>query len=173
MTRPVILVTGSRVLADVRGADTFVAGALAVVGGRESLVYVGDAAGPDAWAAGWSGYHARVFGLDGTVRTWDPVLRPPARGRWDRAADGTAVVPVGFDARDLELPTRRPLVRNAVMVLAATAAAERSGARLLAVGFVAKWSKTRGTDQTLDRAARAGADVWRLELPGFLGTEKG
>lgn len=156
MTR-VLLVTGSRSLALHPGAEAWARGLIhaALVG--TDLLIVGDADGPDAWAAsvGASIVHDEVHvyltrGRDaGWIISPDEDGEASYHGRWGRAGE------------------THPLQRNAAMVRAAAArAAIGHDVRVLALLDGTKRDApgkraTRGTEHTAGLAERAGIVVQR------------
>ena len=139
MTARILLVTGSRALAgsacgpEARAMLAAYASAFA-----PSLVVVGDAIGPDAWAAEWvaatQGVGLRVYSLDGVVlNEYHEFVR-----KW--------VAPKASAHRLL------PLQRNEAMVWE-TAQQIAKGATVRVLALYAAWSKTSGTLDTLAHAS--------------------
>ena len=142
----VLLVTGSRSLADNREAERAVSYWFSDLNPLSvDLVVAGGSHGPDTWAeleARTSSIPYERWQLDGRVveskytysdRRWYPESEPPAG------------------------PKRLPLERNAAMV---QSVAKRAlcGANVLCMGFVDPKSRTKGTDHTLRLARQAG--IW-------------
>lgn len=148
----ILLVTGSRSLADTPAAERWARGELGRVMAAElslTRLVVGDAYGPDAWAkeialdtAGaimdvWFAIGPRwVFDTDPPTRTW-----------WN--ADGR--------------PRVDPFGRNRAMVAHVAATYPRPDVRVLAL--FAPWSRTHGTGHTVVLARRAGLAVEERVCP--------
>jgi hypothetical protein len=158
VTRRILLVTGSRALADADGivgrrAALAVRHAVARLRPGVDYVAAGDARGPDAWAldeAASCGLTWLRYRLDGTVETSGDPVRP-----WSGRLTA--------EERAARLTPRWPLVRNAAMV--------RSVARAVEVGYearclalVATWSGTAGTEHTARAAEAAGIHVERVRF---------
>jgi hypothetical protein len=159
---PLLLVTGSRALADTPASEAWARAVLEPAIGAVILtgwLVVGDAPGPDTWAwdsaCGWHEGAWAIYGLDGTVVT--PKLGGLSRWHADAVA-GRA-----------QHGARWPLERNRAMV-AAVAKAHRGGrvaARCLAL--VAPWATTAGTQFTARLAREAGLAVETLTCDAALG----
>ena len=145
----ILVVTGSRALADSGSAERWAFDLLHAAVAHADTLVTGDARGPDAWAltcARTAGRRWAVYGLDGRVVrghaapvAWT-VDAPPER------RDGRALWAAWCLHRD------RAIVRDA-----ARAAARGRAVRVLAL--VAPWSETRGTEYTAARARAAGLEV--------------
>lgn len=161
MTR-VLLVTGSRSLAAIPGAEAWARGLIREALEGVSLLIVGDAAGPDAWA--WEiaaqmpaaeRLHMSQWCCDGSLRSIDrhPDRVPRKSVEWWSSAP------------------QHPLRRNEAMVDHAkgyrwrqwevTALALLDGTKRDAPGHRA----TRGTEHTAALAERAGIKVTRRTWP--------
>lgn len=158
MTR-VLLVTGSRSLAAHPGAEAWARGLIhaALVG--VDLLIVGDATGPDAWAAGIASSH------DKRVRRYDTH---GVHAGWIVEAQYDLWCPVARWATGAMEGRRYPLHRNAMMVRdvvdlamttqwSASVLALLDGTKRDAPGKRA----TRGTEHTAGLAERAGIVVQR------------
>jgi len=156
MSRSILLVCGSRALTERPEAEawareilwqTILALPRVESPHAASVVVVGDASGPDAWA------------LD--------IAGQTACARWCRyALDGyrykTDGVPMSWSAMPA-LPVAKawPLVRNAVMVREVAGLARDFGDVVRVIGLVSPWATTHGTEHTLGLARRAGLPVER------------
>ena len=163
----VLLVTGSRALADTAAALRWPRAAIlrAVADCMERTdrvrVVVGDAAGGDEEAEAlasslnvrYPGVTFSVFRLSGLVVHED---RPNERWTGEEAP-----------SRGSAESRRWPLKRNAAMV---ARVARMPRASVLALK--APWSKTDGTGHTAGLAAAAGLVVVRLECPSELGPQR-
>lgn len=157
MSTNVLLVTGSRALADTPGARAWAHGVLDEALISVDLLVAGGAAGPDTWArelaervrplVAW-----REYRLDGGVHTPRGLV-----ARWD-----AAVLP--SDRDELASPTRRPLRRNRAMV-EAVARAAAAGHRVRVVAVRAPWARTAGTAYTARLAREAGLRVVECVCP--------
>jgi hypothetical protein len=157
----VIVVTGSRSLADSPAAEAWARGVLREHLAREpAWLFVGDARGPDDWAAEIAqslGLPRARWKLDGLV----VFARPSGSGGWKHWARAE-------DAAARRGDRRWPLERNRALIdAAAKAAADAWSVRVL--GLVDERSRTRGTDHTLRLAERAGLSVERAVCPAGLG----
>lgn len=147
MSARILLVTGSRVLV----ATTHEERAKALLAAyceahAPTMIVVGDADGPDEWAATWAAtrnHDLRIYALDGWVHSAGKLLRPWSK---EPRAPGTFC---------------KPLDRNAVMVRE-TAEQRAKGAHVEALGLEALWSTTRGTAQTLGKARKAGLAITHI-----------
>ena len=145
----ILVVTGSRAIADLPSAERWALDLLREQVQHADTLVTGDARGPDAWAltcARVAGRRWAVYGLDGRVMRghaapvrWT-VDAPPER------RDGRALWAAWCLHRD------RALVRDA-----ARAAARGRAVRVLAL--VAPRSETRDMEYTAERARRAGLEV--------------
>lgn len=146
MTARILLVTGSRVLVGSEFEDRakrLLSMTLHSLP-EKSIVVVGDASGPDAWAteyASGSGIALRIYALDGWV--YDRELQRQRRWHLDKTT------------------TTSPLDRNAAMVRE-TAAQRAKGAHVEALGLEAAWSATMGAAHTLAAARGAGLSITRI-----------
>jgi hypothetical protein len=164
---PILLVTGARALADTAAAAIWAQDAIdeALAGmPRHGLLVTGDAAGPDRWALDVAGEPFdndlsrswERWGLDGEVRG-GLVYGSELLARWIAA----------YALAHVER-CRVPLVRNGAMVGCVAARAGR-GARVVVLGLVAPWARTRGTAHTLGLARRAGLWTDERVCPAALG----
>ena len=151
----VLLVTGSRVIADSPAALQLARAAIEKHGAAADAIVAGDARGPDALALGFArerGKRWAMYSLDGLVRRGHatPV-------RWnDPARDGD---PPGFDD-NRALRAAWCLTRDRAMVRDLVAA--RDGGRSVTVlAVIATWSKTHGAEYTAQRAEAHGITVLR------------
>ena len=162
MTR-VLLVTGSRSLADHPGAEAWARGLIhaALIG--VDLLIVGDAPGPDAWAAEIASSH------DKRVRRYDTH---GVHAGWIVEAQRDLWCPVARWATRAMEGHRYPLHRNAEMVrdVVGLAMTTQWSASVLALLDGTKRDApgrraTRGTEHTAGLAERAGLcvtrEVWR------------
>lgn len=144
MTSRILLVTGSRVLVGSEFEDRakrLLSMTLHSLP-EQSIVVVGDASGPDAWAAEYAsgmGIALRIYALDGWV--YDERL-----ARLRQWHDG---------------PASSPLARNVAMVNE-TAAQRAKGWDVEALGLEARWSDTQGTARALAAARGAGLPITRI-----------
>lgn len=159
MAERILLVTGSRALADSVAAERWAHGEITRVldAFLPTLVAVGDAPGADRFATALA--HARGVAVQRWVLT-GAVVTTSAAGveelRW---------WPKG--AAKLE-PSRWPLARNAAMCsCVGLIAANGDVARALAL--TAPWAKTHGTAHTVARAREAGLVVEVRACPAELG----
>lgn len=160
----VLVVTGSRALADTFGARAAaharVAWAMARLG--PSLLIHGAAVGADELAEA----AALALGVDSLAfpaATGFPV----ARGE---VAQGAL-----FDAteeRDWTWAAGKPLSRNAAMIAFAAHLRDGLGAKVAVLALVAPWSKTGGTHDTMDRATVAGLRVRPWTCPAEFGPQE-
>lgn len=143
----ILLVTGSRVLA----ASTHEERAKALLAAyceahAPTMIVVGDADGPDEWAATWAATRnrdLRIYALDGWVHSAGKLLRPWSK---EPRAPGTFC---------------KPLARNVAMVRE-TAEQRAKGAHVEALGLEAAWSATMGAAHTLAAARGAGLSITRI-----------
>ena len=158
MTR-VLLVTGSRSLADHPGAEAWARGLIhaALIG--VDLLIVGDAPGPDAWAAEIASSH------DKRVRRYDTH---GVHAGWIVEAQYDLWCPVARWATPAMEGRRFPLHRNEAMVrdVASLAMTRQWSAHVLALLDGTKRDApgrraTRGTEHTAGLAERAGLSVQR------------
>ena len=139
MTARILLVIGSRALGgSACGPEARAMLAAYAAAFAPSLVVVGDAIGPDAWAAEWvsatPGVGLRVYSLDGVVlNEYRDFVR-----EWV-VVDGTESKPL-------------PLKRNAAMAHE-TAQQIAKGATVRVLALYAAWSKTSDTLDTLAHAS--------------------
>lgn len=151
MTR-VLLVTGSRSLANHPGAEAWARGLIrAALVGADMLI-VGDAPGPDAWAAAIASSHdvcVRRYDTRGIHAGW---IVQQEHAMWCRIDEW---------ATRLDM---HPLKRNAAMVRDASAMTGY-GATARVLALVDPASETKGTEHTAGLAERAGLtvqrEVWR------------
>lgn len=154
----VLLVTGSRSLADLSGTSLGCDDILQPLIEQSNLVVFGDARGPDLWAE-------QLARISRRVHTW----------RWQldgRVIDcGLVCVRRWYPEDGYKGKQPAPLARNAAMVQAVAslrgsvetlAPTGYTGpgyeTRIICVGFVDPDSRTHGTDHTLRLARRAG--IW-------------
>lgn len=147
MTARILLVTGSRVLVATTHEERAKAMLTAFCEAHApTMIVVGDADGPDDWAATWAAtrnHDLRIYALDGWVHSAGTFRRP-----WSKASRA----PGSFCD---------PLDRNAVMV-SETAAQRAKGAHVEVLGLEALWSTTHGTAYTLDKARKAGLPITHI-----------
>lgn len=164
MTARVLLVTGSRALADTPQAEAWARAELAKRVTREAVdsVVAGDARGPDEWAHEIAppGLWCARWCLDGAVlcrlaSDWHEEARWLVRG---------VARPSSHDAW-----AQRALARNRAMV--EHAALNPEGVRVLAL--LAPWSRTRGTQHTMRLAREHGLPVEVLACPESYGPRGG
>ena len=144
--RRVLLVTGSRALADTGASEewarsTLVEAMAFLRDGQDTLVH-GGATGPDTWAweiAQGREHAVEAFYPDGRLRISYPAgsEHDDQHGTWGR-----------LDR------TRSPLARNAHMIEVLSLLRERE-CEVLVAGLVAPWSRTHGTEHTLRLARKA------------------
>ncbi len=145
MSTRILLVTGSRVLEGSEFEDRakrLLSMTLHSLP-EQSIVVVGDASGPDAWAVEFTSrakIGLRIYALDGWV--YD---RDMARCRRWHLDEKTAP---------------EPLPRNVAMVRGV--AAQRPRAHVEVLGLEALWSTTHGTAHTLGKAKEAGLAITRI-----------
>lgn len=149
--RTALLVCGSRVLGDVKGATVWgrqiVAAAIAALPPR-SVVLTGGAVGPDAWAGEFASKRAVnlvEYRLDGF--RW-------VNGKWD--------YPPWPHRLPIEPHERKggrgfPLLRNQAMIDALAQLDPEWDRYVLAL--IAPWAQTQGTQFTVEHARRAGIRV--------------
>jgi len=146
-SRVVLVVSGSRSLVDTPAAEEWARGVLGDIVSalpEGSAVVAGDARGPDAWALAIAAsvpriIHCVCYALDGSR-----YVNGEFSNTWARANDQRA-----NDRKTW------PLVRNTRMCLDAGVRL-REGIIIAAAGFVAPWSKTRGTMHTVNRLRAEG-----------------
>jgi hypothetical protein len=147
MSGRILLVTGSRVLVATTHEERAKAMLTAFCEAHApTMIVVGDADGPDEWAATWAATRAldlRIYALDGWVHSASKLRRPWSK---EPRAPGTFC---------------KPLDRNAVMVRE-TAEQRAKGAHVEVVGLEALWSTTHGTAHTLGKAKEAGLAITRI-----------
>jgi hypothetical protein len=145
MTPRILLVTGSRVLEGSEFEDRakrLLSMTLHSLP-EKSIVVVGDASGPDAWATEYAsglGIALRIYALDGWV--YDRHMARCRRWHLD------------------EKTAPEPLPRNVAMVRGV--AAQRPRAHVEALGLEALWGTTHGTAYTLDKARKAGLPITHI-----------
>jgi len=145
----VVIVAGSRTLADDPRAVAWARGILARELASATLVVAGDARGPDVWA--YEIARGMVAPID--CECWRTIgsRHGWTGGRW-RTLSPWATPETTTD------PHRRPLVRNAAMVQYYTRAARM-------VALIDPAFRTQGTQHTVTLARAAGIDVtehvWR------------
>lgn len=156
----ILVVTGSRSLADNPDAEAWARGWIEGDGGaliHKPLLVVGDARGPDTWAwetATKRGIDRMMFRLDGTRVYAEP--RGTTYARWHVDAE-----------RGRSNHGRRwPLVRNIAMMdfVANTAGVLDEPARCL--GLIDPRSSTNGTRHTLRLARERGIECVEMEWRG-------
>ena len=145
----ILVVTGSRALAELASAERWALAALQDAVALAATVVTGDARGPDAWAltvARGTGRRWASYALDGLVRrghdvpvAWTPDAPPQRR-------DGRALWAAWCLHRD------RAIVRDA-------ARAHAAGRSVRVLALVAPWSATHRTEYTVARAEAAGLEV--------------
>lgn len=147
MSTRILLVTGSRVLAAAMHEERARALLTAFCEAHApTMVVVGDADGPDDWAASWAVEHAidlRIYALDGWVHDGGKLLRS-----WSKASRAPGAFCSSLD-------------RNAVMVREAAAQRER-GAHVEAVALEASWSATHGTQHTIGLLRGQRVEITRI-----------
>ena len=146
MTR-VLLVTGSRSLARIPGAEAWARGLIREALRGCDLLIVGDAEGPDAWAralATANETRTRCYHVHGLHRGWitDSDIADPV-ARWDEG---------------VTRGRRYPLARNAAMVADAAGFFD-AGATVSVLALVDTASRTQGTLHTVGLARDAGLTV--------------
>lgn len=154
----ILLVTGSRALADTRRAAAWARGEIAPRALDAHQVVAGDARGPDEWAQDLAPTWAERWCLDGRILArlmLDWVLEArwhndPLPRRGDREG-----------RRQLCLARDRAMVDHY--------APRADEVALLAL--IAPWSRTRGTEYTARHAEAAGIAVERLVCPVEYGPE--
>lgn len=145
MSTRILLVTGSRVLegsAFEDRAKRLLSMTLHSLP-EQSIVVVGDASGPDAWATEYAsglGIALRIYALDGWV--YDRYMARCRRWHLDEKSEP------------------EPLPRNVAMVRGV--AAQRPRAHVEVLGLEALWSTTHGTAYTLDKAREAGLPITHI-----------
>lgn len=153
MAERLLLVTGSRALADTPAAKQWARGKLSAVldyWEPTLLVHGGCANSPDAWAGALASCRAHVYYADGRLVEIDRNRVATLLGAW---------------AIDNERP--HPLLRNERMVRAVAAATDKLG--VYALALTAPWAKTHGTEHTVARAREAGLVVEVRACPAELG----
>ena len=169
MTRPYLLVTGSRALADRDDSATWararIEEALAAMP-RSTRVLTGDARGPDAWAirarhpwTAFTGTGSITVGAS-VPEDWPGVAHGDHEGWWTGAE--RPPVPQGRDEW-----RRRLLARDRALVAFAALCASR-GELVRVLALRAPWAETHGTDYTATRAREAGLPVTLLTYPEVL-----
>ena len=146
----ILLVTGSRSLADNDPARWWVTEQLHPSLAGATLVVAGDARGVDARAHEMALYRriqSMRWCVDGRVQYRDHLGAWHTDARWDDATTTTD-------------PRKRPLSRNAAMVQWCVDQI-RAGATVRVLGLVDPQSRTRGTDHTLGLCRVAGLVVER------------
>ena len=155
MTR-VLLVTGSRSLAAIPGAEAWARGLIREALDGVGLLIVGDAPGPDAWA-------------------WDAAATD--RWRYWTRRDHAGSIEARYDDGELRAwwtwatKNTHPLARNAAMVSDAVGLRD-DGATVTALALLDGTKRnapdrraTRGTEHTAGLAERAGIEVTRRTWP--------
>lgn len=156
MTARVLLVTGSRALADTPAAEAWSRTeiARAIADYAPTMVVAGDARGPDTWAA--EAARALIF------QRWQVNGYVATRGQRINAFRPWP------ESQAVADPRRRPLERNRVMVRAmAERVRERDLVSVLAL--TASWATTHGTEHTAARAREWGLMVDARDCPRDLG----
>ena len=151
MTR-VLLVTGSRSLAAHPGAEAWARGLIRAALAGVDLLIVGDAPGPDAWAAEIASSHdvcVRRYDTRGIHAGW---IVQQEHALWCRIDQWATPAMQG---------RRYPLHRNAAMVRDVTTIAMRRDASARALALIDPASETKGTEHTAGLAVRAGLTVQR------------
>jgi len=144
----ILVVTGSRVLADQAGSERWALAVLHELVPIAATVVTGDARGPDRWAltvARTTGRRWASYALDGFVR----------RGHGDPVRWGT---PDPKDQRNRATAAAWCLHRDRVLVADAVRA-HAAGRSVRVLALVAPWSTTHGTEYTAERARAAGLEV--------------
>lgn len=146
----VLLVTGSRVLADRPEAEAWARRILRgpIRGDTRPRVLTGDARGPDAWAVEAAGTRWTRFDKHGAI--YCGLLPDCREGWWTFPPTETPPRPRTRD----EWRTRL-LARDRAMVAYARLCADR-GASVRVLALRAPWSETHGTDYTVQHARAAG-----------------
>lgn len=155
-----LLVTGSRSLARLPGAEPWARALIREALRNAELLVVGDASGPDAWA------------LDEQVSVRSEALRYELSGLVTHVVCGSAWAagtsgwrPTGRYAGTPVGSRRWPLARNAEMV-AASARLLTSERRGVCLAFIDAASLTRGAAHTARLAGEAGFEVKRYVWGG-------
>ena len=146
MSDQIVIVTGSRTLADDPRTIAWARGILARELASATLVVAGDARGPDAWA------HEIARGFVASIDCERWCVNGARLGRV-AGADATwrKLSPWGTPETTTD-PRKRPLARNAAMVAYYTRAARM-------VALIDPASRTQGTQHTVGLARAAGIDV--------------
>ncbi len=162
--RAILVVSGSRALAESRAAEQWVRDILADIIyalPNGSAVVAGDADGPDTWAVALAAH------------------RPGALDRIVYALNGARYVNGAFanhwtaeDGPRMHDRKTWPLVRNARMAFDAGIKL-RQGHRIAAAGFVDSWSRTRGTMHTMRHLRAAGLYAETFVCPVRFGSRAG
>ncbi len=158
MTATILLVTGSRALADRADSAAWARGILydAIRTPARPRVYTGDASGPDTWAIALAGSGYTQWARDGAIYCW---MGAPDREGWWIEPPHPPVLP-----RTRDEWRRRLLARDRAMVAHAALWASR-GDTVRVLALRAPWSETHGTDYTAQHARAAGLDVRVLTYP--------
>jgi hypothetical protein len=159
--RAIFVVSGSRALAGVPAAEEWARDILAdiiyALPDGSAVVTGGGENGPDAWAIGCAA--SASFALDRVIYTLDGARYVNGAFANNWAAEN--------DPRIHDRATW-PLVRNARMAFDAGIKL-RQGHRVAAAGFVAPWSRTRGTAHTIKHLRAAGVYAETFVCPAKFG----
>ena len=158
MTATILLVTGSRALADRDDSAAWAQRILrdAIRTPEPPRVYTGDARGPDAWALALAGAEYTQWARDGAF--YCGMTHPWMEGWWIAPPHPPATPRTRDEWR------RRLLARDRAMVAHAALCASR-GDTVRVLALRAPWSETHGTDYTAQHARAAGLDVRVLTYP--------
>ena len=146
MADQIVIVTGSRALADSPEATRWAREILARELASATLVIAGDARGPDTWAHEIAQGFAAPIDCERWCVNGAVERRVSAVGWWRDDPWGTPETTTD--------PRRRPLVRNVAMIASCEG---RADTRI--VGLIDAASKTRGTQHTLSIARSGGFNV--------------
>lgn len=150
----ILLVTGSRALADTPRAEQWARERLEQSIQSAAVIVCGDARGVDQLAfsiARAVRLETHLYCLDGLVRVIDSV----GAHTWQWHLDPDR-------GRQWHGPTRWPLERNRAMV---ESVVKRESGEKRCLALIAPWSRTHGTGHTARLAERAGIAVERVVCP--------
>lgn len=158
MSATILLVTGSRALADREDSATWAQGRItqALRAHPGSYVLTGDAHGPDAWAVVASASRHIILDRHGRIRA--QIVRDGHDGWWIDPPRPPPVPSGLHEWRD------RLLARDRALVACARRYADQ-GHTVRVLALRAPWSETHGTDYTAQHARAAGLDVTMLTYP--------
>lgn len=165
MDARVLLVTGSRVLADTLAARAATRSrvAWAIAGFAPAILVHGAAVGADELAEA----EAQALGLD-TIAFPAEAGRPMPTGELASAALSDAE-----QERVWTYPTRKPFARNATMVEFCAHLRDVLHAKVAVLALHAPWSITSGTAHTVERATTARLRVKPWTCPAAFGPRVG